>query len=248
MIEAARDFESFVIEFMLQTMDNTIERSDLLGGGNGETIMRSMLYEEYAKNAAEAGGFGLAEMIVNQLTSTQFESPKNYDVTSNPISAPSVPLRENISFNSDENFHNPLDGVFSSGFGYRLDPFTGKLAFHHGLDIASPSGSEIRTSAPGTVTFSGAMGRYGNMVEIDHGDGCVTRYAHNSKNLVSKGDLVEKGQTIALVGMTGRTTGPHLHFEVQRNGEAINPEQFLKNGSEKAKEAKVFNQDADNRR
>jgi murein DD-endopeptidase MepM/ murein hydrolase activator NlpD len=111
----------------------------------------------------------------------------------------------------------------SSAFGFRTDPITGKREFHSGVDYAGPSGSPITAVAAGIVTWSGPRFGYGNMVEISHGNGILTRYGHNSRNLVGIGDKVEKGEIIALMGSSGRTTGTHVHFEVVRNGEFLNP-------------------------
>ncbi|HUH00220.1 MAG TPA: M23 family metallopeptidase [Gammaproteobacteria bacterium] len=119
-------------------------------------------------------------------------------------------------------------GWMSSGFGYRTDPFTGKRAFHRGLDFVSPQGSDVMAVAAGVVTYSGKLRNYGNMVEIDHGNGLVTRYGHNEKNLVAVGDAVKKGEVIALVGSTGRSTAPHVHLEVFENGRPANPRQYVK--------------------
>lgn len=118
-------------------------------------------------------------------------------------------------------------GWLSSKYGYRTDPFNGRIAFHSGLDFAGKAGTKILAVAAGVVTWSGKRSGYGNMVEINHGNGYVTRYAHNQKNLVQVGENVAKGQPIALVGSTGRSTGPHVHFEVLRNGHTVNPLQFV---------------------
>lgn len=119
-------------------------------------------------------------------------------------------------------------GWMSSGFGYRADPFTGKRAFHGGLDFVSPAGSDVLSIAAGVVTFSGARGNFGNLIEIDHGNGLVTRYAHNKKNLVEVGDAVKKGEVIGLVGSTGRSTAPHVHLEVLQDGRVVNPRQYVR--------------------
>lgn len=123
-----------------------------------------------------------------------------------------------------------LQGWISSYFGQRSDPFTGYTANHKGVDFAGRAGAEIVAVAAGIVTWSRERYGYGRMVEINHGDGFVTRYAHNERNLVSVGDTVQKGQAIALMGSTGRATGPNLHFEVLRNGRQVNPLKFIGNG------------------
>ena len=121
-----------------------------------------------------------------------------------------------------------VQGWISSYFGGRTDPFSGRNAFHRGLDFAGRAGSQVVAVASGVVTFSKDRFGYGRTVEINHGNGYVTRYAHNQKALVKVGDTVQKGQAIALMGSTGRSTGPHLHFEVLRNGRAVDPLRFVK--------------------
>lgn len=126
----------------------------------------------------------------------------------------------------------PVEGVTGSGYGNRLDPFTGRSAFHQGIDFQAPTGTPIHAAAGGVVIFSDWHPGFGQLVEIDHGNDLITRYAHASKILVKTGDLIKRGQTIAEVGSTGRSTGPHLHFEVLVNGEAQNPSKFLAAGKE----------------
>ncbi|CAN5281781.1 M23 family metallopeptidase [soil metagenome] len=118
-------------------------------------------------------------------------------------------------------------GWISSYFGSRADPFTGRAARHRGLDFAGQAGSEVIAVAPGVVTWSRERYGYGNLVEVNHGNGYVTRYAHNSVNLVAVGDRVAQGQSIALMGSTGRATGPNLHFEVLHNGRKVNPLKYI---------------------
>ena len=122
-------------------------------------------------------------------------------------------------------------GWISSYFGKRTDPFTGKPANHTGIDFAGKIGDEIVSVADGVVTWSGDRYGYGLMVEINHGNGYVTRYAHNSENKVDVGHEVRKGQVVALMGRTGRATGPNLHFEVVRNGRRVNPVNFIRETS-----------------
>lgn len=119
-------------------------------------------------------------------------------------------------------------GWLSSYYGKRADPFTGKAEHHSGIDFAGKLGSDVVAVAAGVVTWSGRRYGYGNMIEIDHGNGYVTRYAHNRENLVAVGDKVEKGQRIALMGSSGRSTGPHVHFEVLRNGQVVNPYKYIR--------------------
>jgi murein DD-endopeptidase MepM/ murein hydrolase activator NlpD len=118
------------------------------------------------------------------------------------------------------------DGWLSSRYGKRNDPFTGKQDFHHGLDFAGKKGSEVVAVGDGVVNWAGERSGYGYLVEVNHGNGYVTRYGHNQKNLVKAGDTVKKGQQIALMGSTGRSTGPHVHFEVLRNGKTVNPARY----------------------
>lgn len=123
---------------------------------------------------------------------------------------------------------SPINAAYnSSSFGWRLDPFTGEKAFHEGLDFTANVGTSIRAAADGIVTVADFSGGYGNMVRIDHGSGLETRYGHASKLLVKSGDRVVKGQEIAEVGTSGRSTGPHLHYEIRLNGNALDPRQYL---------------------
>jgi murein DD-endopeptidase MepM/ murein hydrolase activator NlpD len=121
-------------------------------------------------------------------------------------------------------------GWISSGFGERTDPFTGKKAKHEGLDFAGTKGSEVLAVASGAVTWSGSMQGFGKLVEIDHGNGYVTRYAHNDQLLVKAGERITAGQKIAKMGSTGRASSPHVHFEVLLKGKAVNPYKFVKQG------------------
>jgi murein DD-endopeptidase MepM/ murein hydrolase activator NlpD len=118
-------------------------------------------------------------------------------------------------------------GYISSYFGERMDPFNGEEAFHKGLDFASHAGSDVLAVAQGVVTWAGPREGYGVLVEVNHGNGYVTRYAHNSRVAVAPGDTVQRGQAIAVVGSTGRSTGPHVHFEVLKDGRQIDPMAFI---------------------
>ena len=118
-------------------------------------------------------------------------------------------------------------GWISSPYGQRTDPFSGKLAMHNGLDFAGAEGSSVIAVAAGVVTWTGSKNGYGNLVEISHGDDYVTRYAHNKENLVQPGDVVRKGETIALMGSSGRSTGAHVHYEVYKHGRPVDPSSYV---------------------
>ncbi len=122
----------------------------------------------------------------------------------------------------------PVDsGWISSGYGYRADPVTGEREFHGGIDFAGKPGAKVRAVAPGIVTWSGKRWGYGNLVEINHGNGFVTRYAHNKENLVRLGEKVAKQQEVALLGSSGRSTGPHVHFEILHEDRTVNPASMI---------------------
>jgi murein DD-endopeptidase MepM/ murein hydrolase activator NlpD len=123
----------------------------------------------------------------------------------------------------------PVKGWVTSRFGRRQSPFTGRQEFHRGLDIATHAGTPIVAPADGLVTFAGPKGLMGTMITIEHGFGMVTRYGHIQKLIKKKGERVKRGETIALVGNTGRSTGPHLHYEVRLNGVAVNPMNYFLN-------------------
>jgi murein DD-endopeptidase MepM/ murein hydrolase activator NlpD len=118
-------------------------------------------------------------------------------------------------------------GYLSSRYGWRNDPITGERAMHIGVDVAGKPGTEVVAAASGVVTWTGRDAGYGNLVEISHGDDLVTRYAHNKENLVQPGDIVRKGETIALMGSSGRATGSHVHFEIYKNGRSVDPSSYI---------------------
>ncbi len=122
-------------------------------------------------------------------------------------------------------------GWMSSRFGHRTDPFNGRIAMHKGVDFAGKEGSEVITVAAGVVTWSAERYGYGQMVEVNHGGGYITRYAHNKENLVKVGDVVKKGQVLAHMGSSGRSTGPHVHFEVYKHGRSVDPAAYIHRAS-----------------
>jgi murein DD-endopeptidase MepM/ murein hydrolase activator NlpD len=147
---------------------------------------------------------------------------------------------ESISFQELDNFFKnqksllsstpsiwPTRGWVTSNFGFRKSPFTGLREKNEGWDIAARNGSPVRATADGVVVVEGREYGYGNLVEVDHGYGLVTRYGHNSKHLVKVGDRIKRGQVVSLVGSTGRSTGPHLHYEVLLHGVPVNPKNYI---------------------
>jgi murein DD-endopeptidase MepM/ murein hydrolase activator NlpD len=157
------------------------------------------------------------------------------DVLSNQLKTREDDLEVLESLLANQKFHRQvslagrpiLAGWMSSGFGRRTDPITGRMAWHAGIDFAGKAGSPVVAVASGVVTFAGPRSGYGRVVDINHGGGYVTRYGHNEELLVGVGDLVKKGQMIARMGSTGRSTGPHVHFEVLKDGAQINPARFI---------------------
>ncbi len=148
-------------------------------------------------------------------TSRQIEAELRRKQNSNPVAL------------GNGRFIWPVRGPISSPFGWRLHPILKKKIFHSGIDIAVPFGASVRAADAGVVAVSGWQGGYGNFIAIDHGNGLATCYGHNSRLLVKEGDKVSQGQVIALAGSTGLATGPHVHFEVRRNGTTVNPMSFL---------------------
>lgn len=151
-------------------------------------------------------------------------APTDSIISINPLSeSPVNPANVKISYQM------PVSGRISSNFGNRFHPIDKVMKFHAGMDIAAPVGTKIGAAADGVVTFAGWSKGYGNLVVVKHADGKETRYGHTSKMFVKEGDSVVAGQQIAAVGSTGKSTGPHLHFEVRENGEAVNPQKYLSN-------------------
>lgn len=159
---------------------------------------------------------------INQLGKASDNKQEDFQVLLNKLEAQKNMLAHTPAI-------RPTSGWITSNFGYRISPFTGKKEFHKGLDIANRKGTEIMATADGVVTFAGPKGFFGELVVIDHGHGITTRYAHLDKALFKSGDRVKRGQVIAQMGNTGRSTGPHLHYEVRLNGVPVNPSKYILN-------------------
>ena len=219
----AQEFTSFLYLEMLKAMRAATAQDQ---AGEGESLSRdlytSMMDAEVGRLAAKRDSTGFAKAVERALDRAPATVPPRAEATelirpSAEISAdPMAPM-------------TPVAGVISSAFGMRADPLNSHNKFHHGVDIAAPSGAPVKAAAAGKVVFSGQVAGYGNLIEVDHGAGWLTRYGHNSSNLVERGDTVAAGQRIALVGRSGRATGDHVHFEVRRDGKAVDPALFLGN-------------------
>lgn len=200
----AQEFASFLYLEVLKAMRAAMPQEGLLEGeALSRDIYTTMMDTEIARLVAKREGGGFTKTIEQSLDKAV----------------------DKLSGQAEHRF--PVQGVVSSGFGPRNDPFIGEKTFHNGVDIAAPAGSPVKAPTAGHVISSGWTRGYGNMVEVDHGDGLVARYAHNSANLVTPGDQVSAGQSIALVGSTGRATNAHLHFEVRRHGQPVDPRFLL---------------------
>lgn len=229
--------------------DNTTENEAIegfyaqqLGGLQAEAIRLKMLSQRLAEVAGFeltdfdldlAPGMGGVEQNGEWLTSKEFEQgllnlneefAKQYDT----LSALQDYLLTTDNITSAIPLGRPVkDGWVSSFYGYRVDPFHGRKTFHNGIDFAGKTGSPVYAVADGIVSWAGMRGGYGGLVEIDHGNGYVTRYAHNKSIEVKAGDKLSKGDVIALLGSTGRSTGPHVHYEVLKDGKSVNPHNYI---------------------
>jgi len=215
----------------LSTLQAHLLRLDALGSRLIE--IANMSDKEF--NMLEPPGLGGPLMITEQTSLGVIDFVEALQAVSQSVEDRSEKFTAMESMLLDSNIQSqilpegsPVTGGWTSSlFGWRTDPISGRKDFHEGIDLAGRSGSNISSVAAGIVTWSGKHSGYGKMVEISHGNGYVTRYAHNKKNLVTVGDKVEKGQKIAVMGSSGRSTGPHVHFEVVHNGRHVNPRKFV---------------------
>lgn len=209
-----------------------VARLEALGGRLADMAHFDAEFDFYSEPAI-GGPEELSEEQVNQLASVNIL--KNYTDLDNRLRLREQELMAIESLLSREQLQKeqyvagkPVKkGWLSSHFGKRIDPFHGRVRWHKGVDYAGDMGEAVLAVASGVVVWSGDRYGFGEMVEIDHGNGYVTRYAHNSENLVQTGDVVSKGQTIAAMGSSGRSTGPHVHFEVLKNGKAVDPVHYI---------------------
>jgi murein DD-endopeptidase MepM/ murein hydrolase activator NlpD len=212
----AQEFTAFLYQEILKAMRAATPQDGLVEGESmSRDFFTSMMDSEVARVVARRDSSGVAKAVEKTFQRIPVELNKTQ-----PASDPLLPVTALPPT-------LPVPGRVSSSFGVRADPFDGQGRFHHGVDIAAPAGTPIHAVAPGRVVFSGVKPGYGNLIEVDHGGGWVTRYGHNSKNLVNVGDQVDAGRRIGLVGRTGRASGDHLHFEARQDGRAVDPKMFL---------------------
>lgn len=219
--EVAKQMESLFAYEMIKVMRETTEASDQ--GSLGNDTYMSMFDQELSRLFAEQNT-GLQDMLANGISSI---AEKKAQAT---LPQPTDRPQEQKNALQSE-IHSLLPDVsqahISSGYGMRKDPFSGAWKFHEGVDIPVPEGTAVHAIRNGKVLFSGKQRGYGNVVILDHGDGFITKYGHNEKNLVKEGDEVDGGSVIAQAGSTGKSTGSHVHFEVLYKGRAVSPSTLL---------------------
>jgi murein DD-endopeptidase MepM/ murein hydrolase activator NlpD len=230
--ELAHQFESMLMTQMLREMRKSMLTEDESGKGFGATAMTDTVDVELGSELSRAGGFGLSDMLIKAFDrqaagrlrtanpsapAAGAASPSPASVVATPASEPLTPAPATLP---------PVlpEGRVSSGYGWRADPFNGRARFHSGTDVKMAYGKDVQSVAGGRVAFVGEQSGYGLTVRIDHGNGVETLYAHLSQSVVQAGDTVSSGQVVARSGNSGRSTGPHLHFEVLDNGRAVAPE------------------------
>lgn len=232
--QAAQDFEALFLNLLVREMRPKSE-GGLFGDGLGSEIYEDLFDTELSKVMSKTGQLGLAEMIEKQVSMLLgLEDPQD-GVISGTTFGRSLPKQigraavktyrtvEKSVKEALEKLIRPVVGPVSSSFGLRTDPIDGAQREHKGVDIAVAKGTPVKAAADGKVVFSSSAPGYGNMVIVEHADGFESRYAHNDNNFVSKGEEVKAGQVVASVGESGRSTGPHLHFEVRKDGDPIDP-------------------------
>lgn len=214
----AQEFEAMLMTQMLREMRRSmLDDEETEGLGSGALMDTGDV--ELARALSASGGFGLTETLLKAFE-RQVVSPAT--ASARPSEAAVVPA--SIESASE----NPVvSAPVNSTFGWRRDPITGDQKFHNGVDLAAAYGSNVQAAGAGRVVFAGVQGSYGQTILIDHGGGRQTRYAHLSEPLVQAGDQVQAGQVVGRTGSSGRSTGPHLHFEVLVNGTPVDPQKRL---------------------
>jgi murein DD-endopeptidase MepM/ murein hydrolase activator NlpD len=235
----AAQFESLLLTQMMNAMRSSMFSDDDedQNGGFATGPLGDAMYSELGLALSRAGGFGLTDSIMAPLMREAGEAGVSMPLGGGlplplSIDAPAMAMAMPMPASAADALSRlsesaPASARVTSAFGWRQDPIDGTLKFHKGTDIAMPAGQDVPAAQAGRVVFAGERNGYGVTVEIDHGAGVVTRYAHLSDATVAVGDVVREGQTIAHSGATGRVTGPHLHFEVLDQGQPVDPSSGL---------------------
>jgi len=231
--KASQEFEAVFVAYLLKIMRETIEESGLLEEGFGKTIYTELFDQEVSQSIARRGALGIADLLYRDLTvakpngdAKDLIPPTNEPVSESPPAWQVSPAPSEISDTEDQEISDlqlPILAPVTSVFGLRQDPFTHQVRFHKGLDIAAPEGIQVLAAIPGTVISAGYEKGYGNTVLIRHGGGLQTRYGHLGSIDVKVGEVISDQKALGTVGDTGRSTGPHLHFEVIRMGKPVDP-------------------------
>ena len=216
--QAAEQVEAMFVKMLLKEVRKATPDDGLMNSQELQTFY-DMFDDHLAQQITETGQLGLAdaieEAIAGKVSTTHERAHRAYRA------------------HAKVDVHGaPTHGRVTSGFGVRNHPILHQRKMHYGVDIGAPTGTPIRAARDGVVTRAENMGTYGNVVFVDHGDGVETRYAHADELLVEPGTPVQKGQILATVGSTGRSTGPHLHFEVRKDGVAVDPSGYLEESPE----------------
>ena len=234
--EAAEQFEAYFVQTMLKDMRKTTSiGGDESSGDQAMDTWNGMFDQEISGRISKGRGLGLADMIVRSLTQSSQEEGHTHMLAARSYAGNLPTARAQAPAHRD-GWSWPLPGDepgrVSSEFGSRLDPIHGRKSHHGGLDVAAPRGTPVLAMADGVVVSAGQRGSYGNLVEVRHENGVVTRYAHQDRLDVERGQQVRAGTQLGTVGSTGRATGDHLHLEVRVHGKKVDPYQFL-SGSER---------------
>jgi murein DD-endopeptidase MepM/ murein hydrolase activator NlpD len=234
----AQEFEAMLMLQMIRGMRQSMLEDEAQPEGLGNDTLRDNFDVELSRHLSKAGGFGLGDWLARQVSSETEPAARASSAPGEPQSQPRVMQvsdvrhipapagRQADTDDDDFRLQLPIDGKTTSGFGLRADPMSGRVKRHRGVDLRAAYGTEVPAAETGKVVFAGERGAYGNLVVVEHGNGVQTRYAHLSSIAVTPGTPVAAGQAIGRVGSTGRSTAPHLHFEVLVNGERVDPERI----------------------
>jgi murein DD-endopeptidase MepM/ murein hydrolase activator NlpD len=223
---AAREFEALFLSYMLGVMRETIGDAGLTEKGPGEGIYTELFDQEVARSLANRGALGISNLILGRMPNASPKAEPGKEAAS-PPSAPPVAGPKSGGSEEVPDFRMPVQARISSEFGLRKDPLDREVRMHKGIDIAAPAGMSVQAACAGRVISAGYEKGYGNTVVVQHPGGFETRYAHLGSIAVRAGDAMPENGVLGTVGSSGRSTGPHLHFEVIRHGERVDPHALL---------------------